>query len=230
MTTTALESTVPPMLVGRYFDADGKRQPLPFSALELERGRRFMMRILRSFHFHTGSNVLVTSIFDESAQQLAAERAIMAYGMVVVNADATPFDANRVESIARRFKLAGALGISADTLAGLRNLGFAPEKIFADMVVWTRPGAYEQLIDQPDVNAHRWLEVGPAIALECSARAGAHFDHFEWLLEAEGGEILVTSRLERAQAFSRVRSGVRGRIEHGTCACGNPDPRIVLTA
>jgi hypothetical protein len=219
---------VPPFVVGRYFDAEGKRQPLPYSALELERGRRAMVRVLRSFHFHTGTNVLVTAMFDEAAQLLPAERAIQSYGMVVVSADATLFDANRVESITRRFELTAALGIGADTVAGLKNLGHDPAKVFAGMVVWARPDAYAELSALPGLNVHRWQAIGSAVALECREHAGMHFDRNEWLLEVEGGEILVTSKLDRSQPFSRLRSGVRGRIDHSVCRCGNLDPRVVV--
>jgi phenylacetate-coenzyme A ligase PaaK-like adenylate-forming protein len=217
-----------PFVVGRYFDADGNRQPLAYSTLELERARHAMVRLLRSFHFQTGSNVLVTSMFDESAQLMAAERAIQSCGMVVVSADATLFDANRVESIARRFKLAAALGISADTLAGLKASGHDPATVFANMVIWARPDAYEELKAVPSLNVLRWQALGPAVALECQRGNGMHFDRHEWHIEEENGELLVSSLLQRSQSFMRMRTGVRGHVETSVCGCGNLDPRIVL--
>jgi hypothetical protein len=222
------QGAVPPMTVGRFYNAEHTRVLLPFSALEAERSRRAMVRILSTFHFRTESNVLLTAQFDEAAQLLGAERAIMSYGMVAVSADSTPWDAGRVESIIRRFKLVAALGISEITLDGLERLGFDPLQLFQDMVVWARPGAYERLVDKPGMKVFRWLEIGPAVAAECSAGAGAHIDRFEWNIALENDELVLESRLERSMAFEGYRTGIKARIERGTCQCGNTDPRIVL--
>ena len=218
---------VPPMAVGRFLDAQGQRQLLPHSALEAERARRAMMRILGTFHFRTESNVLVTAQFDELAQLLGAERAIMSYGMVAVSADSTPWDAGRVESILRRFKLVAALGISEATLDGLERMGFNPVQLFHGLVIWARPGAYERLQGKPGLKVYRWMEIGPAVAVECSAGAGAHIDRFEWDLAIEDDELVLSSRLERSQAFDGYRTGLKARILRGTCQCGNTDPRIL---
>ena len=225
--TTPLEFDAPPMAVGRYFDAQGQRKVLPYSALEFERARRAMGRILSTFHFRAGGNMLVTALFDEGAQMMPMERAVMSYGMVAVSADSSPYDGSRVESIIRRFALVGAVGIGAATLDGLAGLGHSAEALLAGKVVWARPDAYARLHGKPGLTVYRWLEVGPAVAVECSAGAGAHVDRFEWDIEEDGGEIVLTSRLERSVAFDGYRTGLRGHVHHGACRCGNPDPRIV---
>lgn len=218
---------VPPMAVGRYFNADKQRELLPFSSLEVERARRASMRILSTFHFRTESNVLITAQFDEGSQLIGTERAIMSYGMVAVSADSTPWDAGRVESILRRFKLVAAVGISEATLDGMERSGFNPVQLFHGLVIWARPGAYERLAGKPGLRVYRWLELGPAVVMECSAGAGAHIDRFEWDVSCDNGEVLLSSCLERSMAFSGYRTGVRAKIERGTCRCGNTDPRIV---
>lgn len=220
--------TAPPLAVGRYHDAAGQRQFLSYSLLEAERGRIAALRVLRTFHFRTGGNVLLTSMWDESAQLLPVERAIMSHGMVVVSADSSWFDAGRVESIARRFPLKGAMAIGPGTLEGLGKMGHDPAKLFADMVVWARPGAYETLVAIPGLNVHRCMELGPAFAMECAAKSGAHVDAHEWKVEAIDGEIVLTSLLERTETFTRLHTGLRGRIVEGVCACGSADPRVIL--
>ncbi|MES2258422.1 MAG: hypothetical protein V4724_07885 [Pseudomonadota bacterium] len=227
MSTQEHASSACTMAVGRYFAPDGKRRILPYSALELERSRRAMVRVLSTFHFRAGSNVLVTALMDEGAQLMGAERAVMSYGMVVVSADSSPYDAGRVESILRRFELVAAIGITEATLDGLARLGHDPVKLFADKVIWARPGAYERLAALPGLKVYRWLEVGPAVALECREGAGAHIDRFEWTVDEVDGEVVLTSRLERAYEFEHHKTGVRGHVVHGVCKCGNPDPRIV---
>ncbi len=219
---------VPPLAVGRYFDATGTWRPIAYSSLELERGRVAALRVLQSFHFRTGGNIMFTSMWDEGAQLMPVERAIMSYGMVVISADSSPFDAGRVESIARRFELKGAMGITAATLEGLARMGHDPAKVFAGMVVWARPGAYETLSAIATLDVHRCMELGPAFAIECHAKSGAHLDRFEWDVTEDGGEIVLTSRLERSESFQRFHTGHRGRLLRGVCACGNADPRVLL--
>jgi phenylacetate-coenzyme A ligase PaaK-like adenylate-forming protein len=222
------ETTLSPMSVGRYINAEGLPTPLPYSSEEAERARRAITRVLNTFHFRTGSNIMITALFHEGAQLMPLERAVMSYGMVAVSADSSPYDAKRVESIARRFKLAGAAGISADTLAGLEQLGFKPEDVFANMVVWARSDAYEQLKAIPALDVYRLIELGPAVAIECSHGTGAHIDRFEWTTEEQNGEIVLTNRLARSTPFKQYKTGVKGRILHGACQCGNADPRIEL--
>ena len=218
-----------PMAVGRYTDAQGTATPLPYSFDEVERARRWTAIILSTFHFRTGSNMLLTSQFHEGAQFMPVERAIMSYGMVAVSADAHLYDARRVESITRGFSLVGAIGISAETLAGLEQLGHDPAVMFADMIVWARPGAYEQLKHSSALNVYRIFDVGPTIAIECSAGEGAHIDRREWLIEELNGEIILTSKLSRSAAFEAYNTGLKGHLVHGACQCGNADPRIVLS-
>jgi hypothetical protein len=95
------------------------------------------------------------------------------------------------------------------------------------MVVWAWPGAYESLLGKPGLNVYRCLELGPAIAVECSVGAGAHVDRFEWHVEELDGEVTLSSRLERCEVFEHYRTGIKGKVIHGVCRCGNPDPRIV---
>lgn len=226
-TSTAIP--MPPMAIGRYLNSNGDTSPLPYSSEEVERSRRAFSKILSTFHFRTGSNILLSSLFHEGAQLMPIERAIMTYGMVAVSADSSPFDARRVESIVRRFNLAGAINITPETLTGLEQLGHDPVALFSDMILWARPGAYEQLKKAAQLNVYRILDVGPAIAMECSAADGVHIDRSEWKIEEDNGEIVMTSLLSRSTQFERYHTGLKAHVVHGACSCGNVDPRIKIT-
>jgi hypothetical protein len=226
--STVTDFPVPPMAVGFYEDAAGQRQPLPFSLIETDRSRKAITRIMNTFHFRTGGNILLTALFNDAAHLTAAERAIMSYGMVAANADSSLFDAKRVESIVRRFNLAAAMAISADTLDGLTGLGFDPAQLFAGMPVWARPGAYERLAANPDLKVFRICAVGPALAMECAQGNGAHIDRFEWDVQEEDGEVVLSSRLDRCVPFHQYRTGIKARVVHSACTCGNADPRLVF--
>jgi hypothetical protein len=117
------------------------------------------------------------------------------------------------------------MGLTAETLAGLEAFGHDAVKALSGPVVWARPSAHARLAGS-GVDLYRWRGVGPAIALECKHR-GLHVDRLEWTVEEEGGELLVSSRLERCDDFDRLRTGVRGRLLPQVCTCGLPDPLLL---
>jgi hypothetical protein len=212
-----------PIAIGRYRIGDTGHF-LPFSNAESERATAFYLRILSTFHFRTGLNVMVTAQLNECLQFLPFERAAMAYGQVVCSADSTLYDAGRVESILRRFQPVAVAGLSAETLAGLEAFGHDAVKILTGPVVWARPAAYARLRGS-GVDLRAWRELGPAVALECHHK-GLHIDRQEWTVAVEDGELLVSSRLERCDTFDRLRTGVRGRLLPEVCSCGLPDPLL----
>jgi hypothetical protein len=172
---------------------------------------------------------LVTSLASEGAQFLPLERAAMDYGLVVCSADGSFNDAGRVESILRRFDIAAVVGVSLPVLEGLKHFGHEPAKIFTGPVVWARPDAYVLLKQTPEVHARLWMEIGPAVAVECSVGDGAHLDRLEWDVELEAGTLVLSSRLRRALEFRRLHTGIHAEVRRDACMCGSNDPRIVLS-
>src|SRR5690606_41354618 len=81
---------------------------------------------------------------------------------------------------------------------------------------------------EPGIRLRRWLDLGPAVAMECSHGLGAHIDRKEWQVTAEDGEIVLSSRFARAMDFANYRTGVRATLDHSACACGSADPRVGL--
>jgi hypothetical protein len=219
----------PCLAVGQYLH-DGQVRFLPFSSAELYRARISMQRRLASFHFRTAHGLLVTSLVSEAAQFLPLERAAMDYGLVVCSADGSFYDAGRVESIIRRFSIAAVAGVSLQVLQGLKHFGHEPAKLFAGLVVWARPDAYPLLKEMPAVQARLWMEIGPALAVECCIGDGAHLDRLEWDVELEGETVVLSSRLQRSLEFHQLRTGIHAQVRREACMCGSNDPRIVLTA
>jgi hypothetical protein len=119
------------------------------------------------------------------------------------------------------------IGINVDVLDGLDDLGHSYDSVFGRTpVLSARAGAYERLRDG-GLSPRWWLDLGPAIAVECNARAGAHVDADEWSVEEDGGVILVSARNSRAATVDRLRTDVEGEIVIEECACGRTDPRVV---
>lgn len=228
MTDSSLQKTsLLPLTIGRFRNTDGGFTTLPFSLVEQDRARRYALRVLNTFHFRTGSNILLTSTFDETLQFMPFERAVMTYGMVVVSADSTPWDGKRVESIARRFDLTAAAGISKNVVDGLNQLGFKIEELLPGIPVWAKQDAYDDLKALPGMQVYRYLEAGPLVGFECSQGNGVHIDRFEWNIDEIDGEIVASSRLPRCVEFNNFRTGLKARIDRSACNCGNTDPRII---
>jgi NAD(P)-dependent dehydrogenase (short-subunit alcohol dehydrogenase family) len=71
--------------------------------------------------------------------------------------------------------------------------------------------------------------VGPAIAVECPRRSGAHLNSAEWTVAERDGELFVSTAGPCAHQVSRAPAGLRGILAEGPCACGRPSQRIVVT-
>jgi hypothetical protein len=69
--------------------------------------------------------------------------------------------------------------------------------------------------------------VGPAIAVECPYRAGAHVNGAEWTLAERGGELFISTAGPRAHQVNQARLDVRGTLAEGPCGCGRTGQRII---
>jgi hypothetical protein len=216
-----------PVLVGSYPEGEG-RAFLPASGAELSRSQLMIERIIESFDFTHGQFILLISLLEQGAHAIAFERAIMAKGLLATNADDSPYEATRIESICRRFDIAAIIGVSSSVLDGLAEAGHEFQTIFGNRVVWAYPGAYERLEKVPGVSLRRCLELGPAFGIECVEGAGCHIDGTEWRCEEREGDILLSSRLLRATDFADYRTGVKGSLLSSPCACGSSDVRITV--
>ena len=216
-----------PDVVGRYVEG-GVTKFLPASRPELDRAADSLAAVIGSFRFRPGQFVLVISMLEEAVQVAPIEQACIDLGLVPTNADCSNFDAGRVEATLRRFDVPAVAGVSTAVLDGLKMFGFDAAKLFEGRVVWARPDAYEAVAAMPGVTARRWLEVGPALALECAAGEGAHLDGREWAADDTTGELRLSNRLLRITPFVDAPTGVKARLITAACSCGCPDPRIAV--
>ena len=68
--------------------------------------------------------------------------------------------------------------------------------------------------------------VGPAVAVECPHRSGAHLNGAEWTLSERGGELLLSTAGPRAHQLSQAPVGLRGTLSEGACGCGRTGQRV----
>ncbi|ASY43886.1 hypothetical protein CJD35_05040 [Sphingobium xenophagum] len=214
-----------PDVVGCYH-VSGKAEFFPARYDELERQAVGMARVLQSFRFAPGSVILTVSSVGEVAQFAAFEKAIQITGHYGTNAEASMFDAGRVEAICRQFAPTGIFGVDRPTLEGLRMFGHDPARVLGGRTVWARPDAMDELSKIEGVDLRRLIVLGPTIAFEC-AKGGLHFPSRDWSLE--GGETLsISSRMPLITPLQGVDTGVRGVTSTKPCRCGSRDLTIQL--
>lgn len=214
-------------VVGCYHVA-GKAEFFPARYDELERQAVGMARVLQSFFFAPGSVILTVSSVGEVVQFAAFEKAIQIIGHYGTNAEASMFDAGRVESICRQFAPVGVFGIGQATLEGLKMFGHDPARVLGGRTVWARPDAYDSLSRIEGIDLRRIVVLGPTIAFEC-AKGGLHFPSRDWSLDG-GATLAISSRMPRITPVDNVDTGVTGAVSTMPCACGSRDLTVKLGA
>lgn len=218
-----------PLFVGHFFDGEDW-QFLPVTERAAKRAMRAYLRVLDSFSFPPGSRALVIANYDDWAMTIPLEMALTTSRITILNADASPFEAGRIEAFIRRFDPKLVIGVDAGVLQGLDSAGHDIHRLFAGRRVWTRDAASHNRLaaEEGGCSVYRWSMLGPALGMECREACGLHVDGEEWDLRLQDGEVLVSSRLDRqAAALRSQRTGLCGTIEEGICACGNADPRFI---
>ncbi|MET0372100.1 MAG: hypothetical protein ABW039_12085 [Sphingobium sp.] len=216
-----------PDIVGRY-DIEGRTDFYLVKRTELDRSAFALARIIERFGIAAGRYILTVALSQEIVQFAPFEEACTMLGFIGTNADASPMDAGRVESICRQFDAAAVCGVDAAVLQGLDEAGHALGPIFAGRIIWARPDAYHRLAALEGATVLRCAKIGPALALECLEKGGLHLDGREWALSAPERTIRMTSRMARIHPLDDVDTGVAGTVDHSACACGSRDPRVIL--
>jgi hypothetical protein len=202
---------------------------LPYPVSKDDHGRDISsaMKALKSLGIHSESRALVLSMLSEAAQYWPVQIGLLMSKAQFSLADASRFDAFRTSMFLRAMHYDVVLGINTDVLDGLDDLGHVYGDTFDGVsVLAARAGAHERLRDV-GLSPRWWLHVGPTVAVECDALAGAHIDNDEWEVDVADGEVLVSARNPRAASIDRLATGIRAEIVTEPCACGRSDPRVV---
>jgi hypothetical protein len=213
--------------VGRYTVGDTPHL-LPIGAREADRAQEFFARVLREEGIARGRKALVIATLGEAASIIPFERAAIDQGLIMCNTEDSPYDGARTEATIRRFDIALVAPVSGTAVDAIAAAGFFAGELFRGKTVWARPDAYARLQTIPGIDLRRWLEIGPVTALETKNGGGLLYDGREWLLEPDGKVTYVTSRLDRAQSFTRLRVPVEIRLNLHEYSAALPGPRVVL--
>ena len=206
--------------VGRANLADGPLD-VPLSWRDIERDTAWAARMLDELGVGAGDLCLCSFLYAQSAQFWAFLKAGFDRRARVATGSAWSWDAYRHEMYLRLFGVKMAFGASEATLDSLTAMGFEPAKVFAHAPVLVLLEGAADRIREAGLKPWRLTWYGPIFALDPLDGSGARFDHEQWTLASQDGEIVVTSH-ERATSFERARTGVAGRVE-----TVEGEPRIV---
>ena len=201
---------------------------MPIGARECDRTQEFFARVIREERIARGRKALIISSFAAAAAMLPFERALIEMGLIVCNSEASPYDGARTEATIRRFDIALVAPVSGVALDAIAAAGFDAAILFRGKIVWAKPDAYARLQNIDGIDLRRWIEIGPVTAIEAKQGGGALIDGREWTLEPEGLTTFVTSRLDRATRFNRLRVPVALSLNRHEFQATLPGPRVIV--
>lgn len=216
-----------PSVVAQY-ELGGTKKLLPVTDREIQRAVAFLRRVLSSDWNLRGRFALVIGTQGDAAWLAPLERALQERGMIVCNSEANAWDGARTEATIRRFDVAVVAIVTKVVLEAIANAGHDPVALFQGKIVWAEGEAYDTLKGAPGFELRRWVQLGPAWALEGRQPVGCHYDGREWLLESAEGATLVSSRLDRALPFARLPIALAAQLRDDPVPGGALGTRLVL--
>ena len=136
------------------------------------------------------------------------------------------FEAFRTGMYARRLPITMIFGLDRTVAEGLGDE--LAEVVARVPVIVARPDA-AGLLAQAGARPFLLTRVGPAIAVECPHRSGAHVNDAEWTLAERDGELFISTAGPRAHQVSEAALGLRGTLTDGPCGCGRSGPRVTMS-
>ncbi|MFH9550311.1 hypothetical protein [Streptomyces sp. NPDC017435] len=194
---------------------------------ELARDTDWATARLREHGLAGGQRALLTASGFEGFWGHAVIGALRALNVTYGIAEAMGWDHRRTAVFHRELNPHVVIGLSAETLEGLAGTADVGEMFRSTPVVLARPAAVP-LLRAVGVPAAQLSAVGPALALECPERNGAHVNAAEWRVHERDGQLSVAAGEGRASLLPETPLGLAGRVVTARCACGSEDPRVLL--
>jgi hypothetical protein len=154
-------------------------------------------------------------------------RACREIGITLGMADVFGWDSRRTATFARRLPLSLVFGLGRETAEALADSGELAGLLGGVPAILAHADALPALTTA-ELRPGLIALLGPALAMECPQRAGAHVNGAEWLVEETGDGLLLSTVAERAHQARRVPLGITGSVVSGSCPCGSADPRVRL--
>jgi hypothetical protein len=230
--TVASSPAAPPPLprpgpwgVGRYEVAG---QPVYFDVSwdDWQRDVAWARALLADYGVGPGSGLVIVGGMPESPWLDPFETAARELGAPYSIGEIYAFEAFRTGMYARRLPITMIFGIDRTVAEGL---GDELAAIVARVpVIVARPDA-AALLAAAGAQPFTVTRVGPALAVECPHRGGAHLNGAEWTLAERGGELFISTAGPRAHQVREAAVGLRGTLTPGPCGCGRAGQRVTMS-
>jgi hypothetical protein len=210
--------------IGRY---DVAGQPVFFEVSwdDWARDVAWARTVLAGHGVGPGSGLVVVAGMPESPWFDPFETAARELGAPYSIGEIYAFEAFRTGMYARRLPITMIFGLDRTVAEGL---GDELAAVVARVpVIVARPDA-AALLAAAGAQPFVVTRVGPAIAVECPHRSGAHVNGAEWTLAEHGGELFISTAGPRAHRLREVALGLRGTLTGGPCGCGQAGQRVTI--
>jgi hypothetical protein len=213
--------------IGRYHAGD-QIVDFPIGWEETDRDAAWAREQLTRWGADRSWYALITAAAWQGPWVSPVLRACREIGITFGMADVFGWDSRRTATFARRLPLSMVFGLGRDTAEALADSGELADLLGGVPAILAHAGAVPVLTAaglRPGLIAF----LGPALALECPQRVGAHVNGAEWLVEETGDGLSLTTVAQRAYQAERVPLAIAGSVISGPCPCGSPDPRVRLS-
>lgn len=166
--------------------------------------------VLAASGMRAGDRALITMPNWEGPWSSPVVASLRTLGVVYLPAEQFSWDARRVVHLIDSMNPRIYLGLCAETLDGLKPLGRdAAELLSGVELIWARHDALGPLADL-GITAMPFVPLGPALAIGTPG-GDVVVNTAEWTVGAADGELVVSTKGERAHAFTDIRTGIRGQ-------------------
>jgi hypothetical protein len=225
-TTAAAEKLPPQRLwgIGSY-DVAGERVYFEISWDDQRRDTAWARAMLAGLGVNGDSGLVIVCGMAESPWFDPFETAARLLGAPYSTGEIASFEAFRTGMYARRLPITMIFGINQTVAEGIGDeLAEVVAKVPA---IVARPDA-GGLLAEAGARPFILTRVGPAIAVECPQRSGAHINDAEWTLTERGGELLISTAGSRAHQVTEAATGLAGSVTAGPCGCGRNGQRVTI--
>ncbi|MGW1780491.1 hypothetical protein ACWCQQ_15310 [Streptomyces sp. NPDC002143] len=210
----------------RFPAADGMRET-DLSWAQIARDTAWITDRLRGHGLTAGERAVLTASGFEGFWCHAMIGALRGLRVTYGIAEAMGWDHRRTSVFHRELRPQAMIGLSAETLEGLSATADLAEMFRQTRLLLARPAAVP-VLRGAGVPAFLISALGPALALECPERSGAHVNAAEWRVGERDGQLSVAAGEGRGSPLPETPLGIAGRVITARCACGSEDPRVLF--
>jgi hypothetical protein len=170
-----------------------------------------------------GDFAFFSYVYSRSAHTWPWLKAGFARGARLATGMPTQWDAYRLEMYCRLFEVKLVFGATPEALDGLEGAGHKLATVFGRVERIIAVGDAWRRLRDAGLAPWKLHWLGPIIAVDPCDGKGARFDHRQWEISADDGQLRISNRTLRQARFDHTPLTTKGRI--GTI---DGEPRLFL--